>query len=153
MSEPVFPIVIRLAGEPEGKARARSRIVQKPGAAAFVQTYTPEKTRKYEDKLRFHAQMAMGDSVPLEGPIALTVTAFRSVPPSWPKKKQAAALAGEIWPTSKPDSDNYVKTAKDGLNKIVYRDDAQVVIHTAVKRYSDRPELLIVVRRPEKVAA
>ena len=142
-----FPIVIRLAGEPVGKGRARSRIVKaKGGAAPFVQTYTPGKTRSYEGNLRYAAQMAIGDRPPIDGPVAMTVTAARSIPSSWSKKKQNAARAGEIWPTSKPDADNYLKTAKDGLNKIVYRDDCLVVIATVVKVYSERPELLIVVR-------
>ncbi len=149
--EPQFPIVIRLAGEPVGKGRARSRIVKaKGGAAPFVQTYTPEKTRNYEGNLRFAAQMAIGSLPPIDAPIAMTVTAARSIPTSWSKKKQAAARAGEIWPTSKPDADNYLKTAKDGLNKIVYRDDCLVVVATVVKVYSERPELLIVVRSAER---
>ena len=144
-----LPIVIRLAGAPVAKGRARSRLVKGKGAAPFIQTYSPEKTRKYEDKLRYAAQMVMGDRVPLEGALAITVTAALPIAPSWSKKKQAAARAGEIWPTSRPDADNYLKAAKDGLNQVVYRDDSQVVIVTVVKVYSERPELLIVVRAAE----
>ena len=144
-----FPIVIRLAGEPEGKGRPRSRIVKKKGAGApppFVQTYTPEKTRKYEDQLRYAAQMAMGEHPPVEGPLFVTVTASMPVPASWPKNKHAAALAGDVWPTTKPDADNLLKTY-DALNEVVWRDDKQAVVATVVKIYSARPELRIVVRR------
>jgi Holliday junction resolvase RusA-like endonuclease len=34
------------------------------------------------------------------------------VPTSWSNKRRLAALAGAIAPTSKPDIDNYVKTAE-----------------------------------------
>ena len=142
MSEAAFPIVIRLAGEPEGKGRPRF-------ARATGRAFTPAATRAYEAALRYAAQTAMNGRPPVDGPLAVTLTAFMPVPASWSKKKQAAALDGELWPVGKPDADNLLKTI-DALNEVVWRDDKQAVIATVVKTYSARPELRIVVRLAER---
>lgn len=152
MAEVAFPIVICLAGEPQGKGRPRSRIVRKPGAASFVQTYTPGQTRKYEDQLRLAAQAVMGEAAPVEGPVFLTLTATMPIPASMSKKDRAKAISGELWPTKKPDFDNLVKVT-DALNKVVYSDDKQVVVGTVVKIYGEKPSMRIVIRRPDRVAA
>ncbi len=141
-----FPIVVRLAGEPEGKGRPRF-------ARATGRAYTPANTRKYEAALRFAAQEAMGERAPLEGALFVTVTARLPVPASWSGKKQRAALAGDIWPLAGRDVDNYGKAAADALNTVVYRDDKQIVALTVVKVYGEKPEMRIVVRPAEQVAA
>jgi Holliday junction resolvase RusA-like endonuclease len=64
-----------------------------------------------------------------------------AVPQSWSGKKQRAALAGEIRPTSKPDIDNVVKAIFDGLNGVAWRDDVQVVSLTVRKHYSATPRV------------
>lgn len=46
---------------------------------------------------------------------------------------------GELRPTTKPDVDNYVKGVKDGLNKVIWQDDSQVVNLTVRKFYSMHP--------------
>ncbi len=131
-------IVIELYGEPI--AKGRPRFSRKSGFA-----YTPAHTRKYESALRYAAQQAMGTRALFDGPVKLSVTAMLPVPASWSKKKQRAALAQEVWPVSRPDGDNYLKAALDSLNEIVFRDDSQVVDMRAVKRYSDKPKLSILV--------
>lgn len=130
-------IVIRLDGEPKGKGRPR--FSRKNGVA-----FTPTPTRNYEAALRMAAQVAMVGKVPLAGPLRIQISANFSIPQSWSKKKQAAALMGEIRPTGKPDFDNLAKTA-DALNKIVWNDDAQVVDASITKHYTDKPHLSILV--------
>jgi Holliday junction resolvase RusA-like endonuclease len=58
---------------------------------------------------------------------------------SWSKKKSAAALAGTVMPTKKPDADNVLKAICDGINGIVFRDDVQVVNVSLSKRFSETP--------------
>lgn len=58
-------------------------------------------------------------------------------PKSWSKKKQYAAMSGEIFPAVKPDVDNYAKSIKDGMEGIAFKIDSQVVKLNIEKRYSD----------------
>lgn len=127
-------IVIRLAGEPRGKGRAQ--FSRRTGRA-----YTPARTVSYEAALRIAAQAVMRGA-PLAGPLDVTVTMHMPVPASWSKKKQLAALAGEIFPTKKPDWDNAAKMT-DALNQVVWIDDKQIVDGRVRKRYSATPELIV----------
>lgn len=137
-------ITIRLAGVPEGKGRARSTLIKPRGKPAFISNYTPANTRRYESNLKFVAQETMGDRAPLEGPLKVCVFAAFPVPASWSKKKQAAALAGLIRPTTKPDADNLMKVL-DALNQVVWRDDSQIVDGFVRKLYSETPGLIVTI--------
>jgi hypothetical protein len=55
-----------------------------------------------------------------------------------PGRKNAtqAALRGDVRPTSRPNLDNFVKSALDAINTIVVADDCQIVELTARKRFS-----------------
>ena len=66
-------------------------------------------------------------------------------------EKQAAALAGTLWPTGKPDGDNMVKLYSDSLNKIVWRDDSQIVRLRFEKRYGAYPETILTVETIEGI--
>jgi Holliday junction resolvase RusA-like endonuclease len=126
---------IVLLGKPVAKGRPRFN--RESGRA-----YTPEKTRKYEQMLRLAAEDVMQGRPPLEGPLQLDMLVIVPISPSWPKKKQADALAGRIWPTGKPDNDNFYKVIDAG-NLVVWVDDGQIVRSTIEKRYGDRPRLEI----------
>ena len=81
----------------------------------------------------------------LEGPVELRVMAYMPIPASWSMKKQRAAALGEILPISRPDLDNCIKSIKDGCNKVIWKDDSQVVDIIAKKRYgAPRVEIEIV---------
>jgi Holliday junction resolvase RusA-like endonuclease len=131
-----IPIVIELAGPPQGKGRAR---VTRSGIA-----FTPKATRSYETALRWAAQVAMRGAKPLEGPLQLLVRACMPIPTSWSKRRQRLAAANELKPTTKPDFDNIAKTC-DALTSIVWKDDSQVVDCRIIKAYSDRPRLELTV--------
>ena len=79
------------------------------------------------------------------GPIVLDFCTWRKIPSSWSLKDKAAALAGEIVPSVKPDIDNFIKIICDALNGIVWIDDKQVVQVNAAKLYSDNPRTDITV--------
>jgi Holliday junction resolvase RusA-like endonuclease len=126
-------ITITVNGEVVAKGRPR---VTRRG---FI--YTPAATRKYEAHARLAAQIAMGDRVPLQMPVRIELSVELPVPTSWSGKRRLAALAGAIVPTSRPDVDNYIKTALDAINTIVVADDALVVEIQARKQFSDQPKL------------
>ena len=103
--------------------------------------YTPEKTRTYEDKIAFFGHHAMGGKPPLEGYLTIQVEAVFPVPESWSQKKKKMALDGKLFP-GRPDIDNILK-AIDGLNGILWKDDAQIILAVVSKRYGNVPHLAI----------
>lgn len=116
-----------------GKMRARHA-----SRGAFVRTYTPDKQVAYETHVRACA-LAVWSGTPLDQPLAVSLDIAVAVPASWSKKKQAAALAGELLPTGKPDLDNTQKSIFDALNGIVWRDDSIIARVSAAKRYGPAP--------------
>lgn len=136
LAEPAAPVAVTVVvpGLPKGKGRPRF-------VRASGRVYSPSETVSYEGMLRQIGALEMAGRPPLEGPIALTMQAVFPIPASWSKRKKALALTGEIRPTGKPDIDNLIKVI-DGLNGIVFRDDAQVWRVEASKVYGDRPMLV-----------
>lgn len=143
MSDPY--VTITLDGEPRGKGRHRSRIVKPNGKPPFIHNYPDPDTERYEARLADEARLAMLGKPMLTEACSAVVEAFVAIPQSWSQKKQEAAAEGRLMPTGKPDGDNYFKIAADALNKIVYADDAQIVMHQAVKTYSRTPGLRITI--------
>ena len=127
-------LAFEIPGEPVGKARPR--FLRKTGMA-----YTPKKTESYENRVAAAAQRAMANNEPWQGPVKLECRAVYLCPKSWSAKKRAEA----VWKTSKPDADNILKIVKDAMNKIVFRDDAQVVVATVQKKYGPIAKLTVVV--------
>jgi Holliday junction resolvase RusA-like endonuclease len=119
-------------GEPQGKQRPR--FVRRGN---HVSAYTPEKTKTYEDEIRFMARAAMGASPPLETPVTVAIYIRMEIPKSFSKQKRKDALAGIIKPMKKPDGDNILKCFLDAMNGIVYVDDKQVVNIHLKKVYSE----------------
>jgi len=134
------PIVIEIAGKPVGKGRGRVGVNKHTGRAVV---FTPTSTRQWEGWARKAAQDAMAGRPPLDCPVAVTVRAFLAVPPSWPAWKREAALAGRVLPTTAPDKDNIEKACLDACNGVVYRDDCLVAQGGCIKRYSERPRVVI----------
>ncbi len=132
-------------GLPKSKLRARHRVVNTKDGRQFVSTYTPPATRTEEGVIRMVAAEAMAGRAPLAGPLELKFAIWLPIPQSWSNKKRAAALAGAILPTTKPDWDNGGKIT-DSLNGIVWNDDSQVTDAHVWKRYSDRPRVVIEIR-------
>lgn len=124
-------------GLPQGKGRARTRVIHGKAGQAFATHYTPAKTRTYEGIIATAGTTAMNGLPPLDGGLVLEFRAVMPVPASWPEWKRAAALRGEIVPTTKPDLDNIEKALKDGFNGVVWKDDCQVVDVIKGKRYGE----------------
>lgn len=128
-------LVINIPGIPVGKGR--------PRATRSGHFYTPQRTRDYENLIRLEAARAMDGAAPYEGPLAVHVSAVLPIPASWSRKRQGDALAGAVQPTGRPDIDNYLKAALDGMNQVVFRDDSQVVSMSSCKKYGEVPKLQV----------
>lgn len=131
-------ISIIIPGEARGKGRPRFARRGK-----FVATYTDEKTANYENLVAWAGAQAMKGRAPLGCAVNVSLCVHTAPPASWSKKKQSLALAGEIFPTTKPDADNIQKILYDALNGIVWVDDKQIVTVAFKKRYAEIPGVVL----------
>lgn len=134
-------------GPVRGKGRPRAT-----ARGGFARMYTDKKTRNYETDVKMFAAQAMGAAALMQGPVRVIMVARFEPPKSTPKKRRAAMLGGEIYPTKKPDTDNISKV-KDAMNGVVWSDDAQVVIEIVSKIYAEAPGLDITVESVEQARA
>lgn len=130
--------VIVIPGEPKGKARAR---VTRQGHA-----YTPAATKSAEAWVR-QCIMEQARWPRIEGPLRVEITAVQPIPYSWSRKKRAAAEAGELLPTGRPDWDNVAKLVCDAANHLLWVDDAQIVQASIAKVYGRDPQVILRVAR------
>jgi Holliday junction resolvase RusA-like endonuclease len=134
------PLIITIPGEMRGKGRPKFST-----RGGFARAYTDAKTANAETWVKSCAIEQVGQPV-LDGALAVSFAVGVAVPKSWSKKKQAAAIAGEMRPTGKPDFDNSAKLICDALNGIVWKDDSQITDVAFVKRYQSAPVTTIIVR-------
>lgn len=128
-------VVFIINGEPKGKGRPR-----------FTKTgrvYTPTETAHYESLVGLsYRNSAKGYK--FASPVRVTVKAYQK-PPKKSKKVVEDMLNGRILPTKKPDPDNIAKIILDGLNKVAWDDDAQVVEMMVTKRYAQEPLVAVII--------
>lgn len=148
-----------IPGEPQSKERPRT--VRR---ASGVRTYTPAKTHRYEDIVRYFAVYARKEhkiSEPINSQCGVSIKAYFGIPKSFSKKRRELCLKGKERPTKKPDSDNIAKIIFDGMNpkmklnkalhkKMVlqdgfYEDDKLIVTHSVEKWYSMHPHVEVTV--------
>jgi Holliday junction resolvase RusA-like endonuclease len=111
-------IELVLPGRAHGKGRPRFNT--KTGRA-----YTDKQTRTQEELLR---QVWLEAGRPTLGEVPLSVGSL------------GAAGQRSPHPSGRPDLDNVVKLVADGLNTLAFRDDAQVVLIVAQKRWAEADE-------------
>jgi Holliday junction resolvase RusA-like endonuclease len=97
--------------------------------------YGTTRTARYERRLREAALAAMAGRAPFAGPVEADLLVVLAVPKGWPKARREAALSGRLLPLRRPDGDNVSKALLDGLNRVVFEDDAQVAELRIRKRY------------------
>lgn len=129
-------------GEAVGKGRPR---VARRGN--YVHTYTPEKTRAFEEAIHFEFLASNCEKLPVyeKGtPLKANILIGVAIPKSYSKKRYALCRDRVEAPTKKPDTDNIVKSVLDALSggaagAGAYEDDSQVVKIIAEKVYSEEP--------------
>lgn len=138
--EPIT-VAFVIPGAPVGKGRPK---FARRGNVTVA--YTPQKTASYENLVKIKAEEAMRGRPVIEAAVSVHVRIFVVPPASWSQKKKRAALAGEIFPTSKPDVDNVLKAIFDACNQVVWRDDKQACDVVITKRYDVTPRASVEVR-------
>ena len=122
-------------GEPVAQGRPRATVIN-----GHVRMYDPKKSRDYKDYIRLAASEHAPETL-LEGPISLWIKVYRPTPKSFSMRKKKLAELGRLRPVTKPDVDNYVKSIKDALKNVIWKDDSQVVKVVAEKYYSQKPRI------------
>jgi Holliday junction resolvase RusA-like endonuclease len=89
-------------------------------------------TKVFETSIKTIAQLKWGSREMLLGPIRMTLLFNLSKPP---KGKKGSKMKE---PATTPDLDNLIKAVTDALNRIAYRDDAQICEISAKKVYVEK---------------
>ena len=129
--------------EPVEQARPRATRFGKS-----IRIYDPKKVTVFKRQLGRLARQAMQERClkPFDGELTVRFEFYRPVQKSISQKELARRLSGVHRPTVKPDLDNYIKSASDALNGIIWEDDNLIVSLQAEKFYSERPYLVVEIR-------
>ncbi|MFX3617961.1 MAG: RusA family crossover junction endodeoxyribonuclease [Sporolactobacillus sp.] len=128
-------IEFTIYGEPIGQGRPRFTTI-----AGHARAYDPPDSREYKKYVKMMA-VQNRPHMPIEGPVSLKLLIYRPLLKSMSKKKKAAAVAGTLRPTKKPDVDNVAKGVMDAMTGIIWQDDKQVVKLDVEKFYSQQPRV------------
>ena len=131
-------------GEATGKGRSKHRNIPMENGIMFTKEYTPAKTRKYERTVRLEYERQVGSVMfAREDALAMSVIVYKPIPKSTSKIKRRRMLDHELLPAKKPDVSNVIKAIEDGLNKVAYPDDNQIVDQHGEAYYDDHPRVEI----------
>jgi Holliday junction resolvase RusA-like endonuclease len=140
-------------GEPVAKGRAKTRYITTKDGRQFTQQYTPEKTRRYEESVKWaFLEQCIGQRFDDDDAIEITLHIYKSIPKSMTKRNRTRVDAGELFPGKRPDGSNILKAIEDALNQLAYRDDSQIVRFEIEQHYSEIPRVEVELRAIGKVA-
>ncbi|MED3732535.1 RusA family crossover junction endodeoxyribonuclease [Geobacillus stearothermophilus] len=132
-------------GEPVAQGRPRATTVN-----GRVRMYDPKKSRDFKHYLKLAASKHRPEKL-LKGPISLVVKVYKPTLKSFSKKKKAAAEAGQLRPTTKPDVSNYLKLIEDALTGVIWKDDSQIIDCSISKYYSETPRTEIQIKEMDLI--
>jgi len=96
---------------------------------------------EYTDYKNAFLQLAkMQNKKFLTGPLELEIIFVMPIPKSWSKKKREA-IVGQPH-TSKPDTDNLLKSVLDALEGTIYKNDSQIYSINTKKVYGTNPRTI-----------
>ena len=130
-------ITFHVPAVPIAQPRQRHRSFM-AGGRIITQNYTPTDSpvNAFKSSVREAARKAY-QGAPLEGPLSLMANFVLPRPKKYCRKKDPD---GRMWCIVKPDEDNLIKSLKDALKSIVWKDDCQVCRLIATKCYAARDE-------------
>ena len=141
-TEKVRRILMTLYGNPV--AQGRPRFSRQGG---FVKAYDPIKSKAYKALIILDLQplLAKPGFRQFKNPCRVHLLICRAIPSGFSQKKRKEAIEAKIRPTTRPDTDNYIKGILDALNGTVLKDDSIVCEINAGKIYSDKPRIEVMV--------
>lgn len=100
--------------------------------------FTPKATKDYE--LLVKQCYVEQDNRAFRGATGIRIEIYHKVPKSYPKSRLERIREGKEIPEKKPDIDNIIKIILDGLNKVAFADDTQVVEVISRKYWTEEDE-------------
>lgn len=107
--------------------------------------FTDDRTRAEKEHIGIKAREAMRGHAVAAGPVTVRIIAQYRPPKSWPKWRQAFAADHQCPKPTKPDADNIAKLVADGMNGIVFVDDAQIATCSVTKRYGHEDRIIVLI--------
>lgn len=126
--------------EGECKGKGRPRFARQGN---FVRTYTDEATSNYENWVKLSFINSGQEPFLNKEPLYCEIIVRCDIPKSVSKKKRQQMIWGEIYPAKKPDCDNIAKSILDGLNKVAFTDDTQIVELKVKKIYAEKADVSV----------
>lgn len=146
--EEYVEVFIKLDRILEPAPRARVSTVYKTnekGDKEMVGSRMYDPLSAYKDYLKktfmnFFADNDIGIELPFKGKVEVYLNIIKVPPKSWSNKDKYYALNGDKDFLIKPDVDNVEKTLFDCLNKILFKDDCQIVHNITYKQFGYHDE-------------
>lgn len=107
------------------------------GPDGFAQLYERPRSKKWKHHARRLLAAEMAGRKPLDGPLALLVTAVFPCPKGDRRKTLAVPRR---WHVQVPDGSNVLKAVEDAGNEIVWLDDKQIVDTRCIKVVGNQHE-------------
>lgn len=125
-----------------------------PRTRKYVIAPASKKTKPWMDTVAWIAQIECNRMILWTEPVLLTLVFYRPRPKGhFGTGRNAGTLKASApsYPTTMPDLTKLIRATEDGLTKIVWRDDSQVVAQQTFKLYADPPHKPGVLIRVEKL--
>ena len=122
--------VIEGRPQPQGRPRAVRM-------GAGVRMYDPPKSKAYKQMVaaKVRSYMKINGIQTITEPIAVHLNFYFTPPKSYSKKKLKLIEEGKLHYTKSVDADNLAKGVLDACNKILFKDDSQIVELNITKQY------------------
>lgn len=131
-------------------AQSRPRFTTRGGMA---RTYEKRDITDYKNLIYAKASEVFikNGCTMLNGALEVEIKVGRAIPKSASKKVVKEVEEGLLFPTQKPDLDNYVKAVLDGIGlknmpPVIFHNDSQVVSIIAKKVFANNPNIEVTVR-------
>ena len=104
---------------------------------AGVRMYDPPKSKAYKQMVaaKVRSYMKINGIQTITEPLAVHLNFYFTPPKSYTKKKLKLIEEGKLHYTKSVDADNLAKGVLDACNKILFKDDSQIVELNITKQY------------------
>ena len=125
-------IHFKIEGKPVPQGRPRAVRM-----GAGVRMYDPPKSKAYKQMVaaKVRSYMKINGIQTITEPLAVYLNFYFTPPKSYTKKKLKLIEEGKLHYTKLPDADNLAKSVLDSCNKILFKDDSQIVELNIRKEY------------------